>query len=93
MILLRSNAKLASIISGKPNPAQLTEIELNKIAKETRMQTIVFKISASICNAEKIDNYKGSKEQFLAQLIDIVNDFIESDKLVIKNDEFSKNID
>ena len=86
-----TSAELASIISGKPNPAQLTEIELNKIAKETRMQTIVFKISASICNAEKIDNYKGSKEQFLAQLIDIVNDFIGSDKLVIKNDEFSKN--
>tara|TARA_Y100001970_G_C14242911_1_gene866021 strand:+ start:1556 stop:4324 length:2769 start_codon:yes stop_codon:yes gene_type:complete len=85
-----TSAELASIISGKPNPAQLTEIELNKIAKETRMQTIVFKISASICNAEKIDNYKGSKEQFLAQLIDIVNDFIESDKLVIKNDEFAK---
>ena len=59
-----TSAELASIISGKPNPAQLTEIELNKIAKETRMQTIVFKISALFAMRRKLITIKEVKSNF-----------------------------
>ncbi|MCO6489521.1 MAG: DEAD/DEAH box helicase family protein [Phaeodactylibacter sp.] len=80
-----TQAELAAMIGGKPNPAALSEIELSKIAEETRLQTIVFKMASTIYNAEKRHNWKGSKESFLVQLVRVVDEFISSSKVVIRN--------
>lgn len=83
-----TSAVLEGIIGGKPNPAALTEIELNDIGSRLRMQSFVFKVAASIYNSEKKPDWKGSKEAFLIQLIVIVEQFIKSDLIVIKNKLF-----
>ncbi len=83
-----TQAELAGIIGGKPNPAALSEIELNKIAQETRLQTIIFKMASTIYNSEKRPDWKGSKEIFLGQLVKLIEDFIDSDKIVIKDAQF-----
>src|SRR5690606_24017965 len=83
-----TQAELAGVIGGKPNPASLSEIELNKIAEETRLQTIIFKMASSIYNSEKKPDWKGSKEAFLGQLVHIVDRFISSGKIQIKNDQY-----
>ena len=83
-----TQAELAAMIGGKPNPAALTEIELSKIAEETRVQTIVFKMASTIYNSEKRPDWKGSKESFLGQLVNVVTDFIASDKIVVNNSLF-----
>ena len=83
-----TSAELEGIIGGKPNPAALTEIELNDIGSRLRMQSLVFKVAASIYNSEKKPDWKGSKETFLIQLIAIVEQFIKSDLIIIKNPLF-----
>lgn len=85
-----TEAELAAIISGKPNPKVQAAIGLEKIAEETRIQTIVFKIASSIYNSEKRPDWKGSKEIFLAQVVRLVEKFIDSDKIIIKHDVFNQ---
>ena len=83
-----TEAELAAIISGKPNPKVQSAIGLEKIAEDTRIQTIIFRIASTIYNSEKRPDWKGSKEIFLAQVVRIVEQFIESDKIGIKHDLF-----
>jgi type III restriction enzyme len=83
-----THTELAAIIAGKPNPAALTEIDLKKIAEENRLQTIVFKIASQIYNNEKRPDWKGLKGYFLTQIIEIINNFIQSNKIVINSGLF-----
>ncbi|MCF6154152.1 MAG: type III restriction endonuclease subunit R [Candidatus Brocadia sp.] len=85
-----TEAELAAIIVGKPNPAALTEIDLKEIGEKFRMQSIIFRIASSIYNSEKKPDWKGSKETFLIQLIGIIGRFIYSDKIRIKNPLFNE---
>jgi len=86
-----TEAELAGIVAGKPNLASLTEIDLKEIADKLRLQTIIFKIASSIYNSEQKPEWKGSKEIFLIQLIGIIEKFIYSDKIRIKNPLFNQN--
>jgi len=83
-------AELAAIIAGKPNPAALTEIDLKEIGEKFRLQSIVFRIASTIYNSEKKPDWKGSKETFLIQLISIIEQFIYSEKIHIKNPLFNQ---
>lgn len=86
-----TEAELAAIIAGKPNPAALTEIDLNEIGEKFRLQSIIFRIASAIYNSEKKPDWKGSKETFLIQLIGILEQFIYSVKIQIKNPLFNQN--
>lgn len=83
-----TEAEMAAIVSGKPNQHVKNAIGLEKLAENTRIQTIVFKVASSIYNTEQRTDWKGSKEVFLGQLIKIVDEFIRRDKITIKNDLF-----
>jgi len=85
-----TEAELAAIIAGKPNPAALSAIDLKEIGEKLRLQTIIFKIASSIYNSEKKPDWKGSKESFLIQLINLIEKFIYSGKIVIKNPLFNQ---
>jgi type III restriction enzyme len=83
-----TQAEMAAIIAGKPNPADMSEIDLKEIAEEFRLQKIIFETAKRIFNSEK-PNWKGSPALFLAQIIRIVEKFIKDDKVIIDNDLFS----
>lgn len=83
-----TEAELAAIIAGKANPKVKSAIGLEQIAEDTRIQTIVFRIASTIYNSEKKPDWKGSKEIFLGQVVRIVDEFIGSDRIKIKNDLF-----
>jgi len=85
-----TEAELAGLIAGKPNPAALTDIDLKEIAGRLRLQSIIFRIASSIYNSEKRPDWKGSKETFLIQLIRIIEQFIYSEKIRIKNPLFNQ---
>jgi len=85
-----TEAELAAIIAGKPNPAALSEIDLKEIGEKFRLQSIIFRIASTIYNSEKKPDWKGSKETFLIQLINIIEKFIYSNKIVIKNPLFNQ---
>ncbi len=80
-----TEADLAAIIAGKPNVAALTEIDLKEIGEKFRLQSIIFRIASSIYNSKRKPEWKGSRESFLIQLINIVEKFIFSDRIVIRN--------
>ena len=81
---------MAAIIAGKANPKVQSAIGLEKVAEDTRVQSIVFRIASTIYNSEKKSDWKGSKEIFLAQVVQIVEQFIDTDKIRIKNDLFNQ---
>lgn len=83
-----TQTEMAAIIAGKPNPAAFSEIDLKEIAQKFRIQTIVFETAKRIYNSEQ-PGWKGSEGLFLAQIIRLVEDFIQSGKVVIKDDLFS----
>lgn len=85
-----TQAELAGIIAGKPNLAVLSEIDLKEIGEKYRLQSIIFHIATNIYNSEKKPDWKGSKEAFLIQLIRIIEEFIRSDKIRIKNPLFNQ---
>lgn len=85
-----TEAELAAIISGKPNPAALTEIDLKEIGAKFRMQSIIFRVASTIYNSEKKPDWKGSKQTFLIQLIRVIEQFIQSGKIRIKNPLFDQ---
>lgn len=83
-----TEAELAAIIAGKTNDKVRSAIGLAQIAEDTRVQTIVFRIASTIFNSEKRPEWKGSKEIFLAQVVRLVEQFIASDKIIVKHDLF-----
>jgi len=85
-----TEAELAAIIAGKPNPAALSEIDLKDIGEKFRLQSIVFRVASTIYNSEKKPDWKGSKETFLIQLIGIIEKFVHSEKIRIKNPLFNQ---
>lgn len=85
-----TEAELAAVISGKPNPAALSEIDLKEIEEKFRLQAIIFKVAQKIYNNEN-PNWKGRPEVFLIQLIRIVEDYIKSDRIIVKTDLFNQN--
>ena len=79
-----TSAEMAAILEGKPNRAgELSEIDLKEIAERYRMQTIIFETAKRIYNNEK-EKWQGLKEHLFGQLVGIVTQFVDKDKIVIK---------
>jgi len=89
-------AELAPIIDGKPDITKISQIDLEKLGREQRMQRIIFEVARD--NYDQIQkNWKGNKEYLLAQLIRIVEQFISKGKIQITpslfhQDEFRRRI-
>ena len=81
---LITEADLEAIIEGSPHPVDETTIGVIKIGRETRIQTIIFQVASLIYSSESLPEWKGSRENFLAQLVGLVEKFIDSDKIVIR---------
>ena len=75
-------AELAPIIEGKPDVTRLSEISLRELGERFRMQKIVFSTASDIYEQMKA-TWKGSREYLLAQVIRLVEKYIESDKVRI----------
>jgi len=75
-------AELAPVVDGKPDLTKISEINLQELGKKYRNQKIVFEVAAE--EYDKIrPNWSGNKEVLLAQLIKLVSEFINSDKIQI----------
>ncbi|MDQ3773691.1 MAG: DEAD/DEAH box helicase family protein [Pseudomonadota bacterium] len=75
-------AELAPILEGKPDVTKIAEIDLERLAREFRMQKIVFETARDVYDQMQKD-WKGSKEFLLAQLVRVVEQFIGSGKISI----------
>jgi len=83
--------ELAPIVDGKPDVTKLTQIDLEELGKRYRKQRIIFEATRDIYEQMK-PNWQGNKEYLLFQLIKLVEEFIDSDKIWIPSlfdrDEF-----
>jgi type III restriction enzyme len=75
-------AELAPVVEGKPDYSELSEINLRELGKKFRMQKIIFETAGEIFDQMK-PTWKGSREILLAQLIQLVEKFISSEKIHI----------
>ena len=89
-------AELAPFLEGKPVDTKLSDINLanekiEEILKVLRKQRLIFEISRDIYEQVQ-PTWKGNKEYLLMQLVKIVGEFIDSDKLVIKNKTYQEDL-
>jgi type III restriction enzyme len=75
-------AELAPILEGKPDVSQVSRIELERLAREFRIQRIIFETARDVFDQMK-HTWQGNREVLLAQLVRIVDEFIRSDKIAI----------
>ena len=71
-------AELAPTIAGKPDFSQISDIDLEPLAKEFRAQKIIFEATHEIYEQMK-PAWKGRREYLLAQVVGIVERFIASE--------------
>ncbi len=75
-------AELAPILEGKPDVTRISRIELERLAREFRTQRIIFETARDVFDQIR-RTWQGSREVLLAQLVQIVEQFIRSDKIAI----------
>ena len=75
-------AELAPILEGKPDVTKVAQIDLDRLAKEFRIQKIIFETARDVFEQMQ-KNWKGSKEALLAQIVRLVEQFIRSNKINI----------
>jgi type III restriction enzyme len=82
-------AELAPIIDGKPDVTKITQIDLDRLARESRIQKIVFEAARDVYD-KMLEHWKGSHENLLAQLIRLVEQFMRTDRITIVPTLFSQ---
>ncbi|MBP9020141.1 MAG: DEAD/DEAH box helicase family protein [Syntrophobacterales bacterium] len=75
-------AELAPILEGKPDVTKINRIEMERLAREFRTQRIIFETARDIFDQMK-HSWRGNREVLLAQLVEIVQRFIESDRIEV----------
>jgi len=83
-------AELAPIVEGKPDVTQISIIDLEDLGRKFRMQKIIFETARDVFDQMK-PNWKGNREFLLAQLIRLVESFLESDRIQIEPLLFYRN--
>jgi len=76
-------AELAPIVDGKPDVSRIDRIELERLAREFRMQRIIFEVARDVFDQARQD-WPASREVLLAQLVRLVEQFICSGRIVIQ---------
>jgi type III restriction enzyme len=82
-------ADLAPVIDGKPDITKLTSIDIEKLAKEQRMQRVIFQAAAEVFDLIK-PTWKANREYLLAQIIRHTESYLTSGRIVISPPLFAQ---
>ena len=75
-------AELAPIVDGKPNLSGINSIDLENLAREYRTQKIIFETARDVYDQMQT-SWRGSREFLIAQLVRLVEQFMNSDRIRI----------
>jgi type III restriction enzyme len=75
-------AELAPMIDGKPDFTKLKEIHLEELGRRFRMQRIVFETASAVYD-QMAPTWKGKREYLLAQLVRLVERYIDDGRVVV----------
>jgi len=84
-----TEAELGGVIQGNITPAALTDIDLKKYSERYRLQSVIFRVATNIYAREK-PNWRGNEFDFLAQLLKLTEEFLKSNKIIIKTNLFNQ---
>lgn len=84
----REIAELAPVIEGKHDVTRLTEIDLEQIYSQVRLQSSIFRATLDIFRQVETD-WKGDSVSLFTQIVPLVERFIQSDKLEISPPMFN----
>jgi type III restriction enzyme len=80
----RLRADLAAVIDGKTDLTKCTEIDLEKLDKNLRMQRLIFDAASQVYDVMKASwQQAGTKFALFGQVISLVEKFLKSDKIDI----------
>lgn len=80
----RLKADMAPIIDGKTDLALCTQIDLEKLDAELRMQSIIFKVAGQVYESMRASwQNAGTKYSLLGQVIRVVEEYLQSNIIVI----------
>lgn len=82
-------AEIAPVLDGKPDITRLSEINLTELGQRFRAQKIIFETAVQIFDQMK-PAWRGNREILLAQLIALVEKFIQSDRIRINPPLFNQ---
>jgi type III restriction enzyme len=87
---------LAPFIEGKPDATKLVEInladnEVEKLLTVLRRQRLIFEIARDIYDQVQRD-WQGNKEYLIMQVVKIVEDFIDSNRITIYSLEYQEDL-
>ena len=85
-----SIAELAPTVAGKPDVTKISEIDLENLAREYRLQRIIFEAARDVYDQLQPD-WSGGKEFLLAQLVVLTEQFIKSNHISINPTLFNQN--
>lgn len=81
----RLRADLAPILDGQTDITKCTEIDLEKLDHELRLQRIIFEVSGQVYEQMSAEwKNEGTKFALLGQVIRLVEKYLKSDKIEIK---------
>lgn len=83
----REIAELAPVIDGRHDVTRLSEIDLEQIYSQVRLQSSIFRAALDIHQQMRV-SWKGNSNALFTQLLPIVENFIYSDKLEISPSMF-----
>jgi type III restriction enzyme len=87
----RIRADLAPIIDGKTDLMKCTEIDLARLEKQLRLQTILFNAAIQVYEqAQATWKDQGTKYNYLGQVFSLVEQFLNSDKVFIVPDSYGR---
>ncbi len=75
-------AELAPVVDGKPDITRLSEIDLEALGRKYGRQELVFEAALEVYDLMK-PNWKGNKDILLSQVFGMVEQVIQSDRIVI----------
>lgn len=70
-------AEMAPMVVGKPNLEQITEVDLEALAKKFRRQRVVFEVVRDLFDQVQV-SWKGAKEALIGQLVAITDRYLDS---------------
>ena len=76
-------AEVAPIVEGKPDVTKVETIDLKRLAREYRLQRIVFETAAAVFDDMRED-WTGCREVLLVQLVGLTERFLRSDRIIIE---------
>lgn len=82
-------AEMAPSVAGKADTSKITEIQLRDLAENFRYQKLIFEAARKLFE-EETPAWRGSRDFLIGQLIQIVEQFIRSDRLSITPNLFAQ---